>query len=139
MNVLNAVGRVGKDAEQRHTQGGSAVVSFSLAVDSGYGESKKTNWIDCSIWGKQAESTLHQYIRKGDQLGITGEISLESWTTKEGVERQTLRCRVNDVTLISNKSDHTSTNDNSSQSTVYAGSNTPTASDANFTNDSIPF
>ena len=84
MNSFNAVGRVGKDAEQRTTQAGSTVVSFSLAVDSGYGQNKQTNWVECSIWGKQAESSLYQYIKKGDQLGITGEISLDNWINKEG-------------------------------------------------------
>ena len=138
MNVLNTIGRIGRDAEQKQTPAGHTVVSFSLAMDSGFGESKKTTWLDCSIWGKKAEGSLHTFLRKGDQLGVTGEISLDSYT-KDGIEKQVLRCRVQDVTLISNKSDQASTNDNSSQSTVYAGSSATAGGGDNFTNDVIPF
>ena len=138
MNVLSAIGRTGKQPELRTTNSGTTVLSCSLAVDSGWGENKQTTWLDCSLFGKRADS-LGPYINKGDQLGITGEISLESWADREGKERQTLRCRVNDVTLISNKSDQASTNDNSSQSTVYAGSGAPGGGGDNFTNDVIPF
>ena len=134
MNVFNAIGRVGKDAEQRTTQGGSIVVSFSLAVDSGYGQNKQTNWVECSIWGKQAESSLYTYIRKGEQLGITGEISLENWINKDGEERKTLRCRINDVTLLGNKNEQDAAADN----TANTGASQAASGGGSF-DDDIPF
>ena len=67
-------GRLGKDAEVRQTQSG-AVAGFSVATDVGYGDRKQTLWFDCSIWGKRAESGLIQYLTKGQQVAISGELS----------------------------------------------------------------
>ena len=44
-------------------------------------------------------------LLKGTQIGITGEISLRPYTTKDGVEKTSLECRVSDVTLLGGKQD----------------------------------
>ena len=77
----------------RSTQGG-AVASWSLAVDSGYGQRKQTMWLDCSLWGERA-NRLAEYIRKGDRLGVHGELGQRA---HEGKTYLTLR--VADVTLL---------------------------------------
>lgn len=97
MNVFSAIGRVGKDAVLRHTQGGDGVLGWSLAVDAGYGEKKVTTWVDCSLWGKRAES-LADKIAKGDRIGVTGELS-----TREHEGKTYVTLRVADVTLLGNK------------------------------------
>jgi len=97
MNNFNAIGRVGKDAATRFTQGGDPVTGFSLAVDSGYGDKKQTLWLDCSAWGKRYESVA-QYITKGSQLGVTGELG-----TREHEGKTYLTLRVSDVTLVGGK------------------------------------
>ena len=94
MNNCSFIGRVGRDAECRYTNGGDAVAGWSLAVDSGYGKNKSTLWIDCSLWGKRAE-TLAQYIRKGAQLGVQGELG-----KREHEGKTYLTLRVADVTLL---------------------------------------
>ena len=97
MNVFTAIGRVGKDAVVRHTQGGDPVAGWSLAVDAGYGERKVTTWLDCSLWGKRAES-LAPHIAKGDRLGVTGELS-----TREHDGKTYVTLKVSDVTLLGDK------------------------------------
>jgi len=102
MNVLNAIGNVGSNAELRSTSGGTTVAQFSLAITSGYGKNKATTWLRCNVWGKQGE-TLAPMILKGDRLGVTGEIALQEWDNKDGGKSQSLELNVRDVTLLGEK------------------------------------
>ena len=98
MNSLNAIGRVGgKDAVTRYTQAGEPVTGWSMAVDSGYGDKKQTIWIDCSAWGKRFEKVA-EYITKGVQLGVTGELG-----TREHEGKTYITLRIADVTLVGGK------------------------------------
>jgi len=98
INSLNAIGRVGRDAEMRYMPDGTAVAGFSFALTSGYGQKQVTTWLNCSIFGKRSE-TLAPMLLKGTQIGITGEVLLREYTDKDGAKRSILECRVNDVTL----------------------------------------
>jgi len=98
MNVFNAIGRVGKDALTRHTANGKSVTGWSLAVDKGFGQNKQTLWIDCSAWGERYER-LAEYITKGAQLGVTGELG-----TREYEGKTYLTLDVRDVTLLGGRS-----------------------------------
>ena len=74
MQILTISGTVGKDAVLRRTQGGDAVLGFSLAVDNGKdknGNRRESTWFDCAIWGKRAES-LERHITKGLKLSLSG-------------------------------------------------------------------
>lgn len=102
MNVFTFTGNLGKDAEQRFTQGGDSIVSFSVAVKSGFGDKAKTTWVRCSIFGKRGESVL-PYLSKGQSVGVSGEFSMNEWTDKEGQKRAAPDVRVNDVTLLGKK------------------------------------
>ena len=97
MNSCNFIGRVGRDAQVRYTQGGKAVTGWALAVDTGFGDSKTTLWLDCSWWGDRA-TKVADYIKKGDRLGVVGEIGSRE---HEGKTHVTLNVR--DVTLLGNK------------------------------------
>lgn len=99
LNVWSFTGRLGKDAEVRSTNSGDKITSWSVAVDIGYGEKKTAMWVDCQIWGDRGEK-LVQYLKKGQEVGITGQASLREWTDRDGGKRQTLTCRVNDVALV---------------------------------------
>lgn len=101
MNVFNCIGRVGKDAVERFTQGGKAVTGWSLAVDNGFGDNKQIIWLDCSWWGERA-GKVAQYITKGSQLGVTGELG-----TREHDGKTYLTLNVRDVTLVGGKSEAT--------------------------------
>jgi single-strand DNA-binding protein len=102
MNVLNAIGNVSRDAEVRYTPNGDAIASFSFALNSGYGDKQITTWLNCSIWGKRAE-TLAPMILKGSKIGITGELTNRPYTAKDGTEKYSLDVRVSDVTLLGAK------------------------------------
>lgn len=104
MNNLSMTGRVGRDAVVKFTPKGDAVCTFSAALTSGYGEKAVTTWLNCSLWGKRAE-TLAPMLLKGTLIGLTGDISLRVYTNKEGQEKSTVDCRVQDVTLLGGKSE----------------------------------
>lgn len=104
MNLFSGIGRIGRDAETRHTQSGTAVTSWPVAIDSGYGQNKKTEWFDCALWGERGEK-LASYIRKGDRIGVQGEVSLDTYQARDGSEKSRLRLRVADVTLLGGKQD----------------------------------
>ena len=93
MNAFTASGNIGRDAEVRNA-GGTSVAGFSLAVKSGYGDKAQTVWVDCSLWGKQAESGLVQYLKKGQFVVVTGELG-----TREHEGKTYVTLRVNNVTL----------------------------------------
>jgi len=76
MNTWAFSGNIGKDAVVRKTTN-STVCSFNVAVSSGFGDNKKTTWATCNLWGKRAEGKLPEYLKQGQQVMITGELTLE--------------------------------------------------------------
>ena len=97
MNVFTFTGNLGKDCRNGN-QGGTAVCNFTVAVKSGYGDKEQTLWLDCALWGKQAESKLPQYLTKGAQVAVSGELS-----TREHEGKTYLTCRVSSISLIGGK------------------------------------
>lgn len=73
-NSISFVGKLGKDSERKATQNGQ-MLKFSVAENVGWGERKTTNWWNCSLFGKQAEGQLMDYLTKGTQVFIVGEVS----------------------------------------------------------------
>jgi single-strand DNA-binding protein len=65
--------RIGKDAVLRHTQAGKPVLGFSAAFDTGFGDRKQTNWLDCSLWGERGEK-LAEYLTKGTLILVEGDL-----------------------------------------------------------------
>lgn len=93
MKAICIAGRLGKDSELRRTQKGDAVLGFSVAVDDGYGDSKRTLWFECSLFGKRGQS-LEGALTKGKQVTVSGDFS-----TREYEGKTFMTVNVNDVTL----------------------------------------
>ena len=55
INKAILMGRLTRDPELRHTNSGTPVCSFSIAINNGYGENQSTDFINCVAWNKQAE------------------------------------------------------------------------------------
>ena len=107
MNLLTAIGNISKDAELRYTPKGDAICAFNFALNSGFGDKQITTWLNCSLFGKRAE-TLSPMLLKGTKIGISGEFTARPYTSKDGAEKLSLDVRVNDVTLLGSKgSDNT--------------------------------
>lgn len=97
MISMTVAGNVGRDAQLRRTQGGDPVLGFSVAVDMGKdknGNKRDAVWVNCSIWGKRAES-LETYITKGTKLVLTGRPGVNIYEGKGS-----LTLSVNDLTFM---------------------------------------
>ena len=91
MNQVNLIGRLTADPEIKHTQSGTAMVRFSIAVDRAYtkqGEEKQADFINCVAWDKKAEF-ICKYFSKGQKVALTGSIRTGSYTDKDGNKRNT--------------------------------------------------
>lgn len=96
--VYSALARIGRDAEVRQA-GGTSVAGFPVAVDVGFGKNKSTLWLDCSIWGKRAESGLVQYLTKGQQVHVIGEIGTREFNKRDGTPSMAVTLRVSEIDL----------------------------------------
>ena len=98
------VGNVGKDPEMRYTPDGTPVTSFTVAVNKKWtsgegGQGEKTWWFKVSCWRKLAETT-NQYLKKGRQVMVIGEIDASAWTDQEGKPRASLDLTARDVRFL---------------------------------------
>jgi single-strand DNA-binding protein len=92
VNFIELV-RIGKDAVVRSTAGGKLVTGFSAAFDSGWGENKKTIWLDCSAWGDRFENVA-PYLLKGSLVMVCGDIG-----TREHEGKTYITLDVKDIKL----------------------------------------
>jgi single-strand DNA-binding protein len=97
MNVFTFTGNLGKEC--RTANNGTAVCNFAVAVKSGFGDNATTLWVDCALWGKQAESKLVNYLVKGQQVAISGELGM-----REHDGKSYLTCRVSSISLVGGQS-----------------------------------
>lgn len=109
MMHLMIAGNVGRDGEVRTTQSGKVNCSWSVAVDTGFGQNKTTTWVRCTMWGERGEK-ICAYIKKGTKVVVTGEPNLNVYKNKEGVTKTTLELRVSEVKLMGGFSDSDSAN-----------------------------
>ena len=77
MNKVSLIGRLTKDVQERRTQKGTSVVSFTLAVDR-RNKDDGADFIPCIAWDKSAEA-IAKYVPKGDLFGVTGYIQTRSY------------------------------------------------------------
>lgn len=101
------VGNVGREPEMRYTPSGTAVTSFTVAVNSQRGETKITKWFRVAAWGKQAE-TCHQYVTKGMSVLVVGELTADPatgapkiWTNKDGAPQVSFEINASTVRFLS--------------------------------------
>ena len=99
MNYGHFAGRLGRDAESRATPNGKSVCNFSIGVDTGWGENKKTLWVGCALWGERGEK-LAQYLTKGTAVAVAGDIDIRTYQAKDGTTKAELTCNVQKVTLL---------------------------------------
>ena len=90
LNRIILMGRLTRDPELRRTGSGTAVTSFSLAVDRDFksqsGE-KETDFIDIVAWRSTAEF-VSKYFTKGRMAVVEGRLQLRDWTDKDGGKRR---------------------------------------------------
>lgn len=85
LNKITIMGRLTKDPELRRTNSGTAVASFTIAVDRDFGE-KKADFINCVAW-KGTGEFVSKHFTKGRPILISGRIETRQWTDKNDNKR----------------------------------------------------
>lgn len=94
---MQLIGTLGKDAEVKDVEK-TKVINFSVAVNQGYGEKKTTLWVEAAKFGDK--TAVANYLKKGTKVFISGEPTLQNWTSKSGTQGTSLRLRVNELELL---------------------------------------
>ena len=99
-NHVGVMGRLTHDPELRRTQSGTAVASFTLAVErdakSKATDERATDWIDCVAWRGTAEF-LARNFRKGQSALVSGRLQTRDWVDADGKKRRSVEVLVDEV------------------------------------------
>ena len=96
------VGNLSKDIALTYVPSGTAVAKTSIAYSDGFGENKKTHFIDVVVWGKTAEA-LNSYCKKGSKVLLVGVVQWEQWKDKDGSNRSKHSLRVEEMKMLDSK------------------------------------
>lgn len=104
------IGNVGRDAELRYTPQGVAVCDFTVAVSRRWNDKnsneqrEKTTWFKVSAWRGLAE-TASQYVKKGMQIMVAGEVDASAYTGQDGQARASLDLTARDIKFLGRRED----------------------------------
>ena len=141
INKAILMGRLTRDPELRHTGSGTAVCSFTIAIDNGYGDNRTTDFINCVAWNKTAEF-VEKYFSKGRLIIVVGRIQTRTWEGQDGKKNYVTEVVANEVSFGESKrsSDEGSSYTPSMNTSVPE---MPETQDDDFvtleTNDDLPF
>ena len=128
LNVCTLTGRLVKDVELKYTGQGTAVASFTLAVDRAFknaqGE-KETDFINVVAWRKTAE-TLANYTGKGSLIGIVGRIQTRNYEGNDNKRVYVTEVVADSFTFLESKKQHESNGSGNNQGSYQGKSNNRT-------------
>lgn len=101
MNKVILVGRLTRDPEVRYTQTGKAVASFSVAVDTGFGENKRADFIPIVVWDKLAE-VCGNNLTKGRRVLVEGRLQIREYE-KDGQKRRSAEVVAQNIEFLDTK------------------------------------
>ena len=99
LNSWAFTGRLTKDAEYRMLASGKALLSCSVAVNTGWGEYRKTTFVKVNQWGERG-ANLCNYLKKGTLIAVTGQLSLNTWQGRDGKEHVELAVDTSNIQLL---------------------------------------
>ena len=109
LNHIILMGRLTRDPELRHTQSGTPVASFTLAVErdrAPQGSEKATDFIDIVAWRSTAEF-VSKYFTKGQLVAVSGRLQIRDWKDKNGSNRRSAEILADSVYFAEGKRDGT--------------------------------
>ncbi len=106
LNVVNLVGRAGRDPDVRYFESGNIVCKLSLAVNRRSRNDDQPDWFNLEMWGKTADIAAN-YVRKGNLIGVSGSLKIDRWQDRNtGADRSTPVIRVDRLHLLGSKRDN---------------------------------
>lgn len=98
LNRVILIGRLTKDPELRYTQSGTAVATYTLAVNRKF-KREETDFIPIVVWAKQAENCA-TYLNKGSLVAVEGRIQVRTYDNQEGQRRWVTEVVAEDVRFM---------------------------------------
>lgn len=83
INSFTFTAHITQDASIRTLATGKKILSVNAAINTGYGDYKKTLFVKIQLWGDRGERIV-EYLKKGQAVGVTGELGRNEWTSNEG-------------------------------------------------------
>ena len=131
LNKIILMGRLTRDPELRHTQTGTAVASFSLAVDRDFKDKatgdRTTDFIDVVAW-RQTGEFVSRYFTKGRMAVVEGRLQIRDWTDKDGNKRRSAEVVADNVYFGDSKRDAESAGPYSGGYSAPSGGRSPAPS-----------
>lgn len=109
INRVNLTGNLIRAAELRHSGAGTAVLSFSVAVNDRRRNQQTGEWedcpnfVDCVMFGNRAEA-VGRYLAKGAKVAVEGKLRYSSWM-KDDERRSKLEVVVDELEFMSRRAD----------------------------------
>ena len=148
MNSINLIGNLTKDFDLKYSQGGTAFVNGSVAVQRRFKNQKgeyETDFINLKAFGKTAEN-LANYFSKGSKIGISGSLQTGSYENKEGQRVYTTDVVIEQFTFVERRGGNTggqtqrATNNTQTNQKTANQSNDPFAGNIpDISDDDLPF
>ena len=110
-NVFSGVCTIGRDAEVRYLPSGQAVLNVSVANNVGFGDKQQTVWLRVVLWGKRAEGTLKDYLKKGQQVFVSGELTMSEYTANDGTKKTNLELNATIIDLVGKRDSSAASSD----------------------------
>lgn len=107
LNIAALQGRLVSDPELRHTQGGTAVCAFRIAVDRNFTDNsgkRQADFIAVVAWRGTAEIVC-KHFRKGQMIALSGRIQTRNYEDKNGNKRTAVEVVADSVNFCGNKND----------------------------------
>ncbi len=133
-NVFSFTGTVGRDAEVKSTPSGQTVLNVTVANNIGFGDRQQTLWVRVALWGKRAEGQLGNYLKKGQQVFVSGELTLREYQGTDGSIKSSLELNANVLDLVGKRNDQAAMP--SSQSS-YPSASASGAAPSNYAQDNF--
>lgn len=108
-NVFSFTGTIGRDAEVRTTANGQTVLNVTVANNVGFGDRQQTLWIRVALWGKRAEGSFPNYLKKGQQVFVSGELSQNEYQAQDGSTKSSLELNANILDLVGKRNEQSAT------------------------------
>lgn len=136
-NVFSFTGTVGRDAEVRYAPSGLAVLNVTVANNVGFGDKQQTLWIRVALFGKRAEGQLQNYLKKGQQVFVSGELTQSEYKANDGTTKTSLELNANIIDLIGKKNEASQPQQNYQPSGVREQA--PVRQEASHDNFDVPY
>jgi single-strand DNA-binding protein len=104
-NVFSFTGTCGRDAEVRYLPSGQAVLNVNVANNVGFGDKQQTLWIRVALFGKRAEGSLKDYLKKGQQVFVSGELTQSEYRANDGTTKTSLELIATIIDLVGKRNE----------------------------------